>query len=352
MYSGIQKHLFTLLTLAGLFLFLRFLLPLVLPFLLGAALAIAAEPLVSFLCSRLRLRRGAAAAIGISLGLSFLVMAVALLCGLVLRQLRIIAGMLPELEQTIRSGMDTLSFRLLDLAQEAPEGIRSILTRDIRSLFSGGSALLDKATGWLLHLASGILSQVPDGALGLGAGIISSYMISAKLPRIRRWITTRLPIQRLRQTFEALKRIRTALGGWLKAQLKLSGITFCLALVGFLLLRIPQGPLWALLVALVDAFPILGTGTVLVPWSLISFLRGNRIRAFGLLGIYAAGAVTRSMTEPKLLGKQLGLDPLITLVALYAGFRLWGIPGMILSPLLAVVAIQLAKPESEGQSDS
>lgn len=346
MYSGIRKFIFTGLTLVGSFLFLRYLLPLFLPFLLGAALAIAAEPLVSFLCSRLHLRQGAASAIGISLGLSFLLMAVVLLCGLVLRQLRGIAGMLPELEQSIRTGMDSLSARLLDLAGAAPEGIRSILTRDIRSLFSGGSALLDRLTDQLLRLASGILSQVPDGALGLGAGVISSYMISAKLPRIRIWVRAQLPMQRLQQTFTALGRIRAALGGWLKAQLKLSGITFCLALAGFLLLRIPQALLWATLVAIVDAFPILGTGTVLVPWSLISFLRGNRIRAFGLLGLYAAGAVIRSMTEPKLLGKQLGLDPLITLIALYAGFRLWGIPGMILSPLLAVVAIQLVNGQS------
>ena len=350
MYSGIRKHIFTLLILAGMFVFFRFLLPLFLPFLLGAALALAADPPVRFLCSRLRLRRGLASGICISLALCFLMFAVALLCGLVLRELHSMAGMLPELESTLRSGMDILSGWLLNLASKAPEGIRGILIRNVNSLFSGGSALLDRITGWVLQLASGILSQVPDGALGLGTGIISSYMVSAKLPAIRLWIRARLPLSKLQQVFSALKQIRTALGGWLKAQLKLSAITFCLALVGFLILRIPHGPLWALLVALVDAFPILGTGTILVPWSLVSFLRGDRFLAFGLLGLYAVGAATRSMTEPKLLGKQLGLDPLVTLVALYIGFRLWGIPGMILSPLLAVVTVQLvALP---GQTDS
>ena len=353
MYSGIRKHIFALLALAGLFLFTRYLLPLFLPFLLGAALAGAAEPLVSFLSSHLRLRRGLASGIGISAALSFLLMAVALVCGLVLRELRSLAGLLPELETTLRSGMSTLSAWLLNLAAATPEGLRGILTHNVNSFFSESSALLDKITGWALHFASGILSQVPNGALGLGTGIISSYMVSAKLPVIRNWLQTRLPLDRLRSGIAALEKIRTALGSWLKAQLKLSGITFFLALGGFLILRIPHSPLWALLVALVDAFPILGTGTVLVPWSLVSFLRGDRFLAFGLLGLYAAGAILRSVIEPKLLGKQLGLDPLVTLMALYVGFRLWGIPGMILSPLLAVLAIQLVTlPGAEDQFPS
>ncbi len=353
MYSGIRKHIASLLALAGLFLFVRYLLPLFLPFLLGAALAAAAEPLVHFLCSRLRLRRGFASGIGISAALSFLLMALVLIFGFILRELRMLAGMLPELEGTLRSGMDTLSAWLLNLAASAPDGLRSILTRNVNSFFSGGSALLDKITGWALHLASGILSQVPDSALGLVTGIISSYMVSAKLPAIKDWFRTRFPLDRLRSCLSALKQIRSALGSWLKAQLKLSGITFLLALGGFLLLRIPHGPLWALLVALVDAFPILGTGTVLVPWSLVSFLRGDRFLAFGLLALYGTGAILRSVIEPKLLGKQLGLDPLVTLMALYIGFRLWGIPGMILSPLLAVVAVHLVVlPKSGDQSPS
>ena len=93
--------------------------------------------------------------------------------------------------------------------------------------------------------------------------------------------------------------------------------------------------------ALVDAFPILGTGTVLVPWSLFSFLQGDYVLAFGLLILYGTTALTRSVLEPRLLGRQLGLDPLITLMALYAGYRLWGIGGMLLAPILAVAATQL-----------
>ena len=149
---------------------------------------------------------------------------------------------------------------------------------------------------------------------------------------------------------DTLKSMKTVLLGWLKAQVKLSGVTFGMMALSFLLLRIPYGLLWAFLVALLDAFPILGTGAVLVPWSLVSFLQGDSLRAFGLLGTYAAVTVTRTVLEPRLVGRQLGLDSLVTLVCFYAGFRLWGILGMILAPMLAVVAVQLTgekKPEKK-----
>ena len=99
----------------------------------------------------------------------------------------------------------------------------------------------------------------------------------------------------------------------------------------------------ALLTAVVDAVPLLGTGTVLVPWALVSFLSGEPVRAVGLLGGYVTALLTRSALEPKLLGRQLGLDPLAALVALYIGFRLWGFGGMILAPILTVTARELCR---------
>ena len=108
-----------------------------------------------------------------------------------------------------------------------------------------------------------------------------------------------------------------------------------------MLFRSPYAVFWALGVSLVDAFPVLGTGTVLLPWSLVCLLQGDSPRAIGILGIYIAASLIRSALEPKLVGRHLGLDPLITLMALYAGYKLWGIGGMILAPMLAVTATQI-----------
>ena len=341
MNSGIRKYISMAALFAGIVLIFRYCLPLVLPFLLGAGLAVAAEPLVGVLCRRVKLRRPFATAIGVSMAFSFLALVVMVLCAFLIRQLRSLTGLLPQLETALHTGMDTADRFLLNLSGRVPGELGTLLTRNVHSLFAGGDALLSRTTDAALKLASGILSHVPDSALGLGTGIISSYMISAKLPKIRSWFAHQLTATQLEPAISAFQRLKQGLFGWLKAQVRLSGVTFLLTGTVFLLLRIPQALLWAVLVALVDAFPILGTGTVLVPWSIFSFLQRDHFLAFGLLGLYGATALTRSVLEPRLLGRQLGLDPLVTLMALYAGYRLWGIGGMLLAPMLAVAATQL-----------
>lgn len=341
MNSGIRRYVSAAALFAGAFLLFRYFLPLILPFLLGAGLAVAAEPLVAVLCRRLKFKRPLATAIGVTMAFSFLVLAVMVLCAFLFRQLRSLTGLLPQLETALHAGIDTADQWLLGMTGRVPGELGTVLTRNVHSLFASGDALLGRATDAALKLASGILTHVPDSALGLAAGIISSYMISAKLPKIRSWFGHQLSAAQLEPIISALQRLKAGLLGWLKAQVRLSGISFLLTGTAFLLLRIPQALLWAGLVALVDAFPILGTGTILVPWSIFAFLQGDHFLAFGLLTLYGATALTRSVMEPRLLGQQLGLDPLVTLMALYAGFRLWGIGGMLLAPILAVAATQL-----------
>ena len=180
--------------------------------------------------------------------------------------------------------------------------------------------------------------------MGFGTGLIASFMISAKLPLWKARLQSRFPQEQYRPLLETAKGLKAAILGWLKAQVKLSGVTWVLVTLGFLLLGVSSALLWGGVVALVDAFPILGTGAVLVPWSLLSFAQGDPGRAFGLLGLYGGVTLVRTLLEPKLVGQHLGLDPLVTLAALYAGYRLWGLPGMILSPLLAVVVLQVRRP--------
>lgn len=339
--SGIRKYIPAVLGFAGIILFFRYLLPLLFPFVLGAALAFSAEPLVSFLCRRLRLKRPLATGIGISTAFSFLVLVVMVLGAFALRQIKNLAGFLPELEDSLQLGIDTADRTLRNLTGKVPGELGVVLTRNVEGLISNGDGLISRATAFLLKLASGILSHVPGSALAIATGIISSFMISAKLPAIRKWLGQMLSGEKLAPVVSGAKRLKIALLGWLKAQAKLSAVTFSVMLTGFFLLQIPRAPIWALAVALVDAFPILGTGTVLIPWSILSFLQGDHFLAFGLLGLYAIGALIRSVLEPRFLGKQLGLDPLITLMALYAGYQLWGIGGMILAPMMAVAVSQL-----------
>lgn len=343
MYHGIRKTAVLFLYILGIWLGIQYFLPLFLPFLLGTALALAAEPMVSFLCRRLRIPRSLSSGIGVTGAFCFLTLALIFLLALILREIGILARQLPDLEEAVAEGLSSLSAWVLALIDRLPLSVQDILSRSAAQFFSGSTVFLDQAFGYVLNLASGILVQVPDGALVLGTAVISSYMISAKLPNIRSWIYARISRVRLQKYLDAFRRLKAALWGWLRAQLKLMGITWLILTVSFILLRVPYAPLWAALTALVDALPVLGTGAVLLPWSLICFLQHNTVQAIGLLSTYAAISLTRSIMEPKLVGKQLGLDPLATLAALYAGYKLWGLGGMIIAPVLAVAAVQLIR---------
>lgn len=343
-----RKDILTLL--AGsvlLWLAVRFLLPLIRPFLLGLALALAAEPMVRFLENRLRLSRQTAAGLGVSMAFCFLALLVTVLCAAAVRQLRSLAGILPGLEEAARTGLDLVQTNLLALTARAPRDLRPVLTEHLRLLFSDGSTLLGKITAWLLGLAGGILGRLPDSALGFGTGILSAFLISARLPKIRGWLLGKIPRDRLNILLARFRRLRRMLRSWLTAQLKLMSVTFCILAAGLTLLRIPRSLLWAFVIALVDALPVFGTGTVLIPWALVCFLQGNRVLALGIAGTYATAALTRSILEPKLLGQHLGLDPLAALAALYIGCRLWGIVGMIAAPMITVALLQLRRAPGE-----
>lgn len=346
MGPNLKKSLSFLWILAAVWLSLRLVLPFAGPFLLGAAVAWASEPAVRFLSGRLRLPRGAAAAIGVTGTVVGGLVCALLLCGVLLRELSALGGVLPDMVQTAQDGFSLLRDWLLGLAVKLPSGLQPLVENHLRELFSGGAALLQQLSRYVLGLAGTLLTQVPDSALNLGTAILSAYMISAKLPVIRQWLLERINRGRLQKLFTALRRFRTAAGLWALSQLKLAGVTYGILLAGFLLLRVSHAPFTAFLVTLVDAFPVLGTGTVLLPWSLICLLQRDGARAAGILGLYITAAVLRSVLEPRLVGRQLGLDPLAALAALYTGYRLWGVAGMLLMPMLAASVFRML-PEKQ-----
>jgi len=325
---------------------IRFFLPLFSPFLLGTLLALSAEPMVRFLHKKLHVPRSISAGIGITMAFSLLAMALLCLCALLLRELGSLGSILPDLGQTAKNSFSLIRNWLLQLSSHTPKSLQPVLEQNVNRFFSDGAALLDKGIGYLLGLAGSLLSHIPDSALSLGTAFVSAFLISARLPGIRRYLLRRIPRDALRSLADTCRRIRRIFWNWLTAQCKLVGVSFVILFLGLVILRIPHALLWAAVICLVDAFPVLGTGTVLLPWSLVCLLQEDTARAVGLVSIYVTITLTRSMLEPKFLSRHLGLDPLITLIALYVGFRLWGIGGMILAPILTVVTIQITTERS------
>lgn len=341
MHPGRAKFSSILFSFFLVWLAIRFFLPLFSPFILGTLLALSAEPMVRFLHKKLHVPRSISAGIGVSMAFSLLAILLLCLCAFLIRELGALGHVLPDLGQTAKTGFSLIQNWLLQLSSHSPESLRPVLAQNVNRFFSDGAALLDKATGYLLGLAGNLLSHVPDSALSLGTAFVSAFLISAKLPRLRRSLLRRIPRETLRSLLDTCKRVRLAIGGWLTAQCKLVGVSFVILFLGLVILQIPYALAWAGLICLVDIFPVLGTGTVLLPWSLICLLQGDTPRAIGLVSTYVAVTLIRSMLEPKMLSRHLGLDPLVTLMALYVGFRLWGIGGLLLAPILTVIALQI-----------
>ena len=343
--NTVRRIIWILGVLVAVFLGFRYLLPVFLPFLLALGLALAAEPAVRFATGKLRLSRTAGSVLGVSVTLLFLTGLVWLAGALAVRELGSLAGRLPDVEATVDKGMVLLRDWAVRVSDRLPEGVRHMVTDGALELFDTRAVLQGQLTSRLPELAKALLARLPGGALGLGTGLLAGFMLSIRLPRLRQWAGERLPEAWQTTYLPALHRVRQNLSQWFKAQLKLSAVTYGIVTVGFLLLRIPAGPFWGLLVALVDAVPVLGTGTVLLPWALISLVQGEKLRALGLLLTYGAAMGARVILEPRLVGRHLGLDPLLTLIALYTGYRFWGIPGMVMAPMLTAACKGILQKE-------
>ena len=332
----VRKWLLPVGLLLAIWLTLKYLLPVLLPFLAGALVAVAAEPAVEFGVRRLHLPRGVASGISVLLTLLLLISLLSLVGALAVKELGRLAYALPDMQEAAQQGMGLIRDWLLELAGRMPDGVASLLTGTALELFDDGSTLLRQVTGRVPGILGATLGRLPGSALGIGTGILAGFMISARLPRLRQMVRSHVP-ETVRAWWQRTGgSFKSGVGGWLRAQLKLAAVTYGVVTAGFLLLGIAYGPLWAALVALVDAIPVLGTGTVLLPWALVELLRGRQLRALGLVAVYGAALLLRTILEPRLVGKQLGVDPLWTLLALYLGFRFWGLVGMILAPVLTV----------------
>ena len=207
----------------------------------------------------------------------------------------------------------------------------------VRSLdFSGIlGAIAGRATAWV--------SGVPSFAVASVVFIMASYFITSDYPRLRCMVTEQIPT-RVRGFCGQVRRIfMEAFGGYIKSQLLLSLGVFVILTVGFLIIRQPYGLLLAFALAVMDFIPIIGAGTVMVPWAVVDVITGQNAQAAELMAIWGVIVLFRRVGEPKILGDQTGLSPILSLLGIYAGMQLGGVAGMILGPLLLLVLINLAK---------
>ncbi|MEM5779831.1 MAG: sporulation integral membrane protein YtvI [Lawsonibacter sp.] len=220
------------------------------------------------------------------------------------------------------------------------------LTDSVQSVTDGLLDWLNTATP---NLLDGVLNYTTNKAMGVPSFlmalvifIMATYFLTADYP----YLLTRTVQSIDEGVLRFLGQVRVtalgAFGGYLKAELLLSIGVFFILLAGFLMTRQPYGLLLALGLSIMDFIPIIGAGTVMVPWAVIALITRDYPTAIQMMVIWGVIAMFRRVMEPKFVGDQTGLSPILSLVGIYVGMKLAGVPGMILSPILLLVLLNLS----------
>ncbi|MFJ7745542.1 sporulation integral membrane protein YtvI [Peribacillus sp. NPDC097295] len=173
--------------------------------------------------------------------------------------------------------------------------------------------------------------------------LIALFLISLELPILKKKLISFLKESTYQKITMVYQDLSMAAVGFIRAQIILSLFTFLMAYSGLWILHVKYTFILALLIVIVDILPILGTGSVLVPWAIIVWTQGNPHLGIGLIILFLVITVVRRIIEPKIYSANMGLTPLASLVSLYLGFKVLGVIGLFLGPALLIVYNTLKK---------
>lgn len=244
----------------------------------------------------------------------------------------------PEfLSKTLKENIATLFVEL----REWLAGRSNEFTQDIAGTLSGSFSL-----SWITAPLSGVIStarQIPSVIIASVISIVAACFITADYDLIKKFIKTQLTEQKAKDVSKGITLLKSSLGKMGKAYLSIICITFIELSIGFYVLKLlgifssNYIAILSIVIAIIDIIPVLGTGTVLLPWIAYSLIMGNFAMAIGLGIMYASITVIRQIIEPKFVAGQLGLPPFLTISAMYIGLKVIGVLGMFIAPMIIIM---------------
>jgi sporulation integral membrane protein YtvI len=210
--------------------------------------------------------------------------------------------------------------------------------------------LLGEIQSWLVSVSQSGMSyvsrftgRIPAFVIAFVFTVMLTFFIGSQYDQVTAFLKAQLP-GRLKGMVSELKMvINDIILRYIKAIFKLMLITFVELSIGLLVLRTENAIFIALGIAVFDALPFFGTGAIMIPWALIELIQTNYTFALGLGILYAIVTVVRNILEPHIVGQKLGLNPIVSIVAIYLGFKIFGIFGMIFMPIVTQIALELHK---------
>ncbi len=220
------------------------------------------------------------------------------------------------------------------------------ISNQITQIFQdAGVSLLQKVSTYLQGFLSNLIkfvTSIPTIAIYFAVTVLALYFICTDKIYMIDELEHHLPEKWVKEMAIHLKQITKTLGGYLKAQITLVVISFVISLIGLYImyfagLNVGFPLLIALGIGFVDALPILGSGTVMIPWAIISGLNGDLALGISIIVLLIIMSITRQIIEPKIVSGNIGIHPIFTIIAMYTGFKLIGVLGMFVGPILLII---------------
>lgn len=324
------------------YVFLRYVIYWIMPFILGFIIAFMLQPLIRTLVKATHLPNKLCAAIIFILFYATIGACVAYLCFKGYGFAKDFILRLPDLyqnqfEPSLTAAFASLETTLGDVHPDIWATIQELLANFNETL----SSILSSASKGFLNILTNFAGSVPNGVVSFFFTILSSFFFSFDYRKITSFLMRQLSEDGRHMVLSIKSYITGSASSMLIAYMKLMMLTFIELSVGLSILKVDNAIIIAFLISLFDLLPVFGTGGIMIPWIIYVFFVKQTKLAVGLLIVYLIITLVRNIVEPKIVGKQLGMHPLLMLLCMYLGVRLFGFLGLFLMPMLLIILINL-----------
>lgn len=312
-----------------------------LPFVLGYLLSLLLNPLANLLEKRFRLPRTLAAILTVLICVGVIGGIVTAVVIKLVDEMRSIYENFPAIYVNITNAWIEISDKFSSLYDAMPTAIQEILNEFGNNITASLSELANKEYTPFFRTAGNFAKSLPKVFISAIVFLLTTFFMISDARAVSDGIRSVFSEKFYARLREVKENIKGYVGRYVKAQLIIMSFVFVILIIGFNILGIEYSLLIALGTAFLDALPFFGSGAVLITWGIISFLTSDFGRGIGFIIIYLVVVFVRQMIEPKIVSQKIGLNPIFTLMAMYVGYRLFSIGGMIVGPLLLMLCISL-----------
>ena len=313
------------------------------PFVIGWIIASIAAPLVNWLERRLKIVKKLGSALIVILVLALIVLALYFGISRLAEETGNLIQDFPRLYAQLEEGLSQIGQTLSGVFRRLPSGIRQGWSTVAENLDQYMGGLVSGISEPTVTAAGNFAKRVPYYLISFIVAVMAAYFFTVQREEVIQWFKKVAPKAVEQRMTLVMDNLKYAVGGYFKAQFKIMGVVFLILLVGLAFLQTRYFVLVAFLIAFLDFLPFFGTGTAMIPWGVYTFFIGEYNMTAALAVIYVVTQVLRQLLQPKLVGDSVGLNPLVTLLLLYIGYRIRGVIGMIIAVPLGMVLINMCQ---------